>query len=64
MKYAFNQFNNKTPRSRRLVTGKNTKVLVYSTGHGGDGYMKMQDTGVVMDDLIRLDLEESYSKDK
>jgi phosphatidylinositol glycan class K len=31
-----------TARSRRLLSDKNSNVLVYITGHGGDEFMKIQ----------------------
>lgn len=32
-----------TPASKRLSSDKNSTVLVYLTGHGGDGFLKFQD---------------------
>ncbi|EGR28170.1 phosphatidylinositol glycan, putative [Ichthyophthirius multifiliis] len=51
-----------TPRSKRLVTNKNTKILTFFTGHGGDGYLKMQDTDFVLDEQFDEILQESYIK--
>lgn len=31
------------PRSKRLLTDEQSNVLVYMTGHGGDGFLKFQD---------------------
>jgi len=33
-----------TPRSQRLMSDENSNILVYLTGHGGDGFLKFQDT--------------------
>lgn len=33
-----------TPRSKRLLSDENSNILVYITGHGGDGFLKFQDT--------------------
>jgi len=33
-----------TPRSKRLNTDDRSNVLVYMTGHGGDGFLKFQDS--------------------
>ncbi|XP_038046077.1 putative GPI-anchor transamidase [Patiria miniata] len=32
-----------TPRSKRLMTDDRSNILVYMTGHGGDGFLKFQD---------------------
>ena len=56
------RYNEFTPRSKRLVMNKDTKLLTYFTGHGGDGYIKIQDTTVIMDDEMRDVMSESYSK--
>eukprot|EP01134_Creolimax_fragrantissima_P007012 CFRG7012T1 len=32
-----------TPRSKRLLTDESSNVLVFLTGHGGDGFIKFQD---------------------
>ncbi|XP_064649397.1 GPI-anchor transamidase-like [Lineus longissimus] len=33
-----------TPRSKRLLSDDRSNVLVYMTGHGGDGFLKFQDS--------------------
>ena len=39
---------------------KNSRLLVYLTGHGGNGYIKIQDTDVMLaEDLQRIMLEAS-----
>ncbi|EPY51297.1 pig-K [Schizosaccharomyces cryophilus OY26] len=32
-----------TPASKRLLTNEHSNILVYMTGHGGDGFIKFQD---------------------
>eukprot|EP00118_Oscarella_pearsei_P014246 m.120751 g.120751 ORF g.120751 m.120751 type:complete len:239 (+) comp37741_c0_seq8:19-735(+) len=32
-----------TPRSKRLLSDERSNILVYLTGHGGDGFLKFQD---------------------
>ncbi|ELU15409.1 hypothetical protein CAPTEDRAFT_121121, partial [Capitella teleta] len=32
-----------TPRSKRLLSDDRSNILVYMTGHGGDGFLKFQD---------------------
>jgi len=31
-----------TPRSKRLLSDNRSNVLIYMTGHGGDGFLKFQ----------------------
>ena len=38
-----------TPRSKRLNTDDRSNVLVYMTGHGGEGFLKFQDAKEVSD---------------
>ncbi|KOB67889.1 Phosphatidylinositol glycan [Operophtera brumata] len=33
-----------TPRSKRLLTDEGSNILIYLTGHGGDGFLKFQDS--------------------
>ncbi|GFG39388.1 hypothetical protein Cfor_08337 [Coptotermes formosanus] len=33
-----------TPRSKQLLTDEGSNVVVYLTGHGGDGFLKFQDS--------------------
>ena len=32
-----------TPKSKRLLSDERSNILVYMTGHGGDGFLKFQD---------------------
>ena len=32
-----------TPRSKKLLTDEGSNILIYMTGHGGDGFLKFQD---------------------
>ena len=41
-----------TPASRRLDSGRNSSVLLYLTGHGGDGFLKFHD----QNELLASDL--------
>lgn len=34
-----------TPRSKKLLTDDRSNILIYLTGHGGDGFLKFQDKG-------------------
>ena len=31
-----------TPRSKRLLSDERSNILIYMTGHGGDGFLKFQ----------------------
>jgi glycosylphosphatidylinositol transamidase (GPIT) subunit GPI8 len=33
-----------TPHSKRLLTDANSNILIYMTGHGGDEFLKFQDS--------------------
>eukprot|EP00039_Didymoeca_costata_P030484 m.29832 g.29832 ORF g.29832 m.29832 type:complete len:390 (+) comp8139_c0_seq4:26-1195(+) len=35
------------PRSKRLMSDRHSNVLIYLTGHGGEGFLKFQDTMVL-----------------
>ena len=41
-----------TPRSKRLLTDERSNVLVYMSGHGGDGFLKFQDTEEISSDEL------------
>lgn len=38
------RFDASRPQSRRLMSDANSNLLVYLTGHGGEGFLKFQDT--------------------
>ncbi|KAL3138470.1 hypothetical protein ABBQ32_006261 [Trebouxia sp. C0010 RCD-2024] len=40
------------PKSKRLLSNNQSNILVYITGHGGDGFMKFQDKEEVTSDEI------------
>ncbi|VDN01600.1 unnamed protein product [Thelazia callipaeda] len=44
-----------TPRSKRLLTDHQSNVLIYLTGHGGDGFLKFQDS----EELTNVDLADA-----
>ncbi|XP_067928802.1 GPI-anchor transamidase-like [Watersipora subatra] len=41
-----------TPRSKRLLTDERSNVLVYMSGHGGDGFLKFQDSEEISSDEL------------
>jgi len=46
------------PESKRMRTDERSNVLVYLTGHGGDGFLKFQDMHLVEDQEIADTIEE------
>lgn len=51
-----------TPRSKRLLTDKDSNVFVYMTGHGGDGFLKFQDTEEISSDELADAFGQMYEK--
>jgi phosphatidylinositol glycan class K len=47
-----------TPPNRRLGTDSNSNLLVYMTGHGGDGFLKFRDTT----DISGPDLADAFAQ--
>lgn len=47
-----------TPRSKRLDTHDGSNILIYMTGHGGDGFLKFRDT----EEMSSLDIAESFEQ--
>lgn len=43
------------PRNKRLLTDRQSNVLIYMTGHGGDGFLKFQDA----EELTEIDLADA-----
>ncbi|KAL4219563.1 hypothetical protein ACF0H5_022137 [Mactra antiquata] len=47
-----------TPRSKRLLTDERSNVLVYMTGHGGDGFLKFQDA----EEISSVELADAFEQ--
>ncbi|XP_072015931.1 putative GPI-anchor transamidase [Amphiura filiformis] len=47
-----------TPRSKRLLTDDRSNVLVYMTGHGGDGFLKFQDA----EEISSIELADAFEQ--
>eukprot|EP01104_Vermistella_antarctica_P018433 TRINITY_DN6820_c0_g1_i1.p1 TRINITY_DN6820_c0_g1~~TRINITY_DN6820_c0_g1_i1.p1 ORF type:complete len:433 (+),score=117.81 TRINITY_DN6820_c0_g1_i1:271-1569(+) len=47
-----------TPRSRRLQSDANSNILIYMTGHGGEGFLKFQDK----EQLTTFDLADAFEQ--
>ncbi|CAB3365404.1 Hypothetical predicted protein [Cloeon dipterum] len=51
-----------TPRSKQLLTDEGSNVLVYLTGHGGDGFLKFQDSEEITSQELADALEQMWEK--
>jgi len=47
-----------TPRSKRLLTDEGSNILVYMTGHGGDGFLKFQDA----EEITNIELADAFEQ--
>ena len=47
-----------TPRSKRLLTDDRSNVLVYMTGHGGEGFLKFQDA----EEISSIELADAFEQ--
>ena len=51
-----------TPRSKRLLSDDKSNILVYLTGHGGDGFLKFQDAEEITDVELANAFEQMWQK--
>ncbi|XP_046330684.1 GPI-anchor transamidase-like [Haliotis rufescens] len=47
-----------TPRSKRLLSDERSNILVYMTGHGGDGFLKFQDA----EEVSNVELADAFQQ--
>jgi len=47
-----------TPRSKRLLTDDSSNVLLYMTGHGGEGFLKFQDS----EEITNVELADAFEQ--
>lgn len=47
-----------TPRSKRLLTDDRSNILIYMTGHGGDGFLKFQDA----EEISNVELADAFEQ--
>lgn len=47
-----------TPRSKKLFTDEGSNILIYLTGHGGNGFLKFQDKG----ELTSLEIADAFEQ--
>ncbi|CAH3041700.1 unnamed protein product [Porites lobata] len=46
------------PRSKRLLSDERSNILVYMTGHGGDGFLKFQDS----EEITSIELADAFEQ--
>ncbi|XP_064616910.1 GPI-anchor transamidase-like [Liolophura sinensis] len=47
-----------TPRSKRLLSDERSNILIYMTGHGGDGFLKFQDA----EEITNVELADAFEQ--
>ena len=47
-----------TPKSRQLLTDSGSNILIYLTGHGGDGFLKFQDS----EEITSIELADAFEQ--
>ncbi|CAL8145387.1 unnamed protein product [Orchesella dallaii] len=53
-----------TPRSKRLLSDERSNILIYMTGHGGDGFLKFQDSEEITNVELADAFEQMWQKKK
>lgn len=53
-----------TPRSKKLLTDAGSNVLIYLTGHGGDGFLKFQDSEEITNHELADAFEQMWQKQR
>lgn len=51
-----------TPRSKKLLTDEGSNILIYLTGHGGNGFLKFQDKNELTSTEVADAFEQMYQK--
>jgi phosphatidylinositol glycan class K len=51
-----------TPRSKRLLTDSGSNILIYMTGHGGNNFLKFQDSEEINSEDIAQAFEQMWAK--
>ena len=59
-----NRHERGTPRSKKLLPGARSNVLIYITGHGGDGFIKFQDQTELRAEEIADALAQMHARDR
>lgn len=50
--------NEGTPKSKQLLTDEGSNILIYMTGHGGDGFLKFQDS----EEITSVELADAFEQ--
>lgn len=53
-----------TPRSKKLHTDPGSNILIYLTGHGGDGFLKFQDSEEITNHELADAFEQMWQKQR
>lgn len=53
-----------TPRSKKLLTDPGSNILIYLTGHGGDGFLKFQDSEEITNHELADAFEQMWQKQR
>jgi phosphatidylinositol glycan class K len=51
-----------TPRSKKLMSDETSNVLIYMSGHGGNGFLKFQDSEEISDVELADVMEQMWQK--
>lgn len=51
-----------TPRSKQLLTDEGSNIIIYLTGHGGDGFLKFQDSEEITSQELADAIEQMWQK--
>jgi phosphatidylinositol glycan class K len=51
-----------TPNSKKLMSDETSNVLIYMSGHGGDGFLKFQDSEEISDIELADVMEQMWQK--
>jgi GPI-anchor transamidase subunit K len=57
------RYDDQLPKSKRLISGPNTRIFIYFNGHGGENFFKIQDTELIHSEDLAKVLLEMYNKD-
>jgi len=53
-----------TPRSKKLLSDPGSNILIYLTGHGGDGFLKFQDSEEITNHELADAFEQMWQKQR
>ena len=56
------RYDDQLPKSKRIVSGPNTRIFIYFNGHGGENFFKIQDTELIHSADLAKVLQEMWDK--